>query len=129
MFDPAKGPFNGRKALLKEGTEGTSRFQLVGLDIEGNIPAESALIYYKKGFDRWEEAGHVTAAMWSPTLKKNIALASVQNLYATKYANNLYAEIYVMRELVWQKLMVKVALTERPFLKLARRTANPPWRF
>jgi aminomethyltransferase len=49
--------------------------QLVGLDIEGNKPAHNALLYADA--QRQREIGSVTSAIWSPTCKRNIALAMV----------------------------------------------------
>jgi len=71
MVDFEKGHFNGRRALLDEKRRGTSKWALVGLDIEGNVPAENALVYHNKT----REVGHITAALWSPAAKRNIALA------------------------------------------------------
>ncbi|MEZ5925173.1 MAG: aminomethyltransferase family protein [Hyphomicrobiaceae bacterium] len=126
MVDLGKGHFNGRRALAAEHASGSSRYAFVGLDIEGNIPATGSLVYYPTGINRWDEAGHVTAAAWSPTLKRNIAMASLKRPYGISITEKLVVEIYVLRELVWQKLMVRARIVERPFLKLARRTAMPP---
>jgi aminomethyltransferase len=126
MVDFGKGHFNGRAALLKERDEDRSRYAFVGLEIEGQVPADNSLVYFGHGFDRWTEAGHVTSAAWSPTGKRNIALASLRRPYGLTVTDNLWVEIYALRELVWQKLMVKARIVERPFVKLARRTANPP---
>ena len=35
-------------------------------------------------------------------------------------------EIYAMRELRYEKLMKRAEIVPRPFVKLDRRTANPP---
>jgi aminomethyltransferase len=126
MVDLDKGPFNGRRALHAERSRKTSRYAFVGLDIEGNIPAAGSLVYYPTGIGKWDEAGHITAAAWSPTLKRNIAMASLRRPYGMTVTRGLQVEIYVLRELMWQKLMLKTRIVERPFLKLARRTATPP---
>ena len=68
-----KGVFNGRAALLEEKQRG-SRYRLVKLDIDGNKPATDAYVYTKNG----RLAGTVTSAMWSPSAKANIALASLE---------------------------------------------------
>lgn len=125
MVDLGKGHFNGRRALVAEKAKG-SRYAFVGLDIEGNVPAGGSLVYYPTGIDKWDEAGHVTAAAWSPTLKRNIAMASLRRPYGFDIKDKLVVEIYVLRELMWQKLMVGARIVERPFLKLARRSATPP---
>lgn len=125
MVDLGKGHFNGRRALAAEKAKG-SRYAFVGLDIEGNVPAAGSLVYYPIGINKWDEAGHVTAAAWSPTLKRNIAMASLKRPYGLGITDKLVVEIYALRELMWQKLMVKARIVERPFLKLARRSATPP---
>ncbi len=114
--------FNGAAALRAEKKDGTSRHVLVALDIEGNIPAEHALVYHKGK----REVGHVTAAAWSPTTKRNIALASLGRPYGDAIKEDLWVEIYVLRELAYQKSMVRAHVVERPFFKPTRRTATPP---
>ena len=119
LVDFDKGHFNGRRALAEEARRG-SRVRIVGLEVEGNKPATDALLYFR----RHAEAGAVTSAMWSPSAKRNIALASVK----TQYLNTdgeLWAEIYLRRELKWQRVMARVRVVERPFLVLARRFATP----
>jgi aminomethyltransferase len=66
----------------------------------------------------------VTAAAWSPTLKANIALAQVEARHAR--GEDLWAEIYALRELRYEKLMVRVRPAARPFFNPARRRATPP---
>ncbi len=122
MIDFGKGHFNGRRALLDEKNRKTSKWALVGLDIDGNVPAEHALIYH----DKKREAGHITASVWSPTVKRNIALAMLERPYHAEKSNNLWVEIYAMRELQYHKLMVRARVTERPFFNPARRRATPP---
>jgi aminomethyltransferase len=114
--------FNGATALRAERKAGSSRHILVGLDIEGNIPAEHALVYH--GGKR--EIGHITAAAWSPTTKRNIALASLQRPYGERIKEDLWVEIYALRELVYQKSMVRARVVSKPFFKPARRTQTPP---
>lgn len=118
-----KGPFTGRRALMAEREDKTSRWALAGLDIPGNVSAEGSILYHGKR----REAGFVTAACWSPTLKRNIAIAHV----AAKYADcrDLWVEIYALRELQYHKLMLPITKTERPFFAPERRRATPPGRF
>ena len=69
----------------------------------------------------------VTSAMWSPSAKRNIAIATVQ----TQYLNSdgeLWAEIYQRRELKWQRTMARVRVVERPFYAPPRRLATPAGR-
>jgi aminomethyltransferase len=122
LVDAGKDHFNGRRAILKAREAGRLRHVLVGLEVEGNIPAENAIVYHRQK----REAGLVTAAIWSPTAKKNIAIASLTRPYGDTVRDDLWVEIYAMRELQYRKLMKRAAVVERPFVRLARRTAMPP---
>lgn len=122
LIDWEKGHFNGRRALLAERESGASAWALVGLDIAGNVSAEGAILYHGKE----REAGVVTAALWSPTLKRNIALAQLRRSYLGPKSEDLWVEIYAMRELNYVKLMVPARVTQRPFFSPARRRATPP---
>ena len=116
-----KGHFNGRRALLKERRRG-SKYILVGLDIEGNKPAEGALVYLRKR----KEVGHVTSAMWSPTCKRNLALALLRRPYGDILTKDLWVEIYVLKELKYDRQMARCHVVGRPFFNPPRRTATPP---
>jgi aminomethyltransferase len=117
-----KGHFNGRRALLEERKAGPRR-RLVGLDIEGNKPAHNALIYRNAAGRR--EIGNVTSAVWSPTCKRNIALAMVDSPH-DKLGSSVWVEIYLNRELVWERRMSRAVVVERAFFAPARRLATPP---
>jgi aminomethyltransferase len=120
MVDFGKGHFNGRRALLNErnSSEGT---RFVGLDVAGNKPAHDALIYAGSG----TQAGFVTSAMWSPTCKRNIALATLQRPYDTG-VRDLWAEVYVNKEGKWEKVVAPCKIVKRPFFNPPRRRATPP---
>ena len=123
MIDAAKaGHYNGRRAIEAARRDKTLRHVLVGLEIEGNVPAEHAIVYHRGK----KEVGLVSAAIWSPTAKRNIAIASLERPYGDTVVDDLWVEIYAMRELQYQKLMKRAKIVPRPFVKLARRTANPP---
>ncbi len=122
LVDFNKGHFNGRRALLQEQRRGLAR-QLVGLDIDGNKPAVNSLLYLDKAGNR--EIGSVTSAIWSPTCKRNIALAMVEAPYF-RLGTSLWTEIYLNRELVWERRMVQARVVEKPFFAPARRRATPP---
>jgi len=117
-----KGHFTGRRALLTEAARPLRR-QLVGLDIEGTKPAHNALLY--SAYSGKKEIGSVTSATWSPTCKRNIALAMVQAPFHT-LGSILWADIYLNRELTWQRRMMRARVVERPFFAPARRRATPP---
>lgn len=122
MVETGKGHFNGKRAILEARRTGAARHVLVGLEVEGNLPAEHALVYHRKT----KEVGLITAGIWSPTLKRNIAIASLKCPYGDTVLDDLWVEIYAMRELQFAKLMKRAWVTPRPFLKLDRRTASPP---
>jgi len=122
LVDFSKGHFNGRRALLEEQRRGPLR-QLVGLDIEGTKPAHNALLYSDQAGKR--QAGSVSSATWSPTCKRNIALAMVDAPH-TQIGSTLWVEIYLNRELVWQRRMARARVVERPFFAPERRRASPP---
>jgi aminomethyltransferase len=125
LLDFDKGHFNGRRALLAERARGARR-QLVGLDIAGNKPAHNARIYTEA--DGKREIGSITSATWSPTCKRNIALAMVDAPYF-KTGTALWTEIYLNRELVWERRMSRAVVVERPFFAPERRRATPPGEF
>jgi len=122
MIDWDKGHFTGRRALLAEQARG-SDWALVGLEVAGNISAEGSLLYH----NRKTEAGFITAAAWSPSVKKSVALAQVPARY--RNGDDLWVEIYALRELQYVKLMLPVTVVERPFFNPARKRATPPARF
>jgi len=122
LVDFGKGHFTGRRALLAEQARGPRR-QLVGLDVEGTKPAHSALLYTQRSGKR--QIGSVTSAAWSPTCKRNLALAMVEVPYIAP-GSTLWAEIYLNRELVWERRMACARVVERPFFAPARRRVTPP---
>jgi aminomethyltransferase len=122
LVDFSKGHFNGRRALLEEQRRGPRR-QLVGLDIEGTKPAHNALLYADQAGKR--QVGSVSSATWSPTCKRNIALAMVDAPHM-RIGSTLWAEIYLNRELVWERRMARARVVERPFFAPERRRASPP---
>jgi aminomethyltransferase len=123
MIDAKKrSHFNGRRAIVEARRKKTLRHILVGLEIEGNIPADHAIVYHRKT----KEVGLVSAATWSPMAKRNIAIASLDRPFGDTVTDDLWVEIYAMRELKYEKLMKRAKIVPRPFVKLDRRTADPP---
>ncbi len=122
MIDWEKGHFTGKAALLAQRDRGT-KWGFVGLEIDGNIAAEGSILYH----DKKTEVGVITGAIWSPVLKKNIALAQILTKHAA--AGNIWTEIYALRELHYEKLMMRARLVDRPFFVHPRRRATPPGRF
>jgi aminomethyltransferase len=122
LLDFNKAYFTGRRALLKEKAARPVR-RLVGLDVAGHHPAHNALLYAGRAGRR--QIGSVTSATWSPTTKRNIALALLDAPYF-KSGTRLWAEIYLNRELVWERRMVRTTVVERPFFAPERRRLTPP---
>ena len=122
LVDFEKGHFNGRRALLAEQRRGPAR-RLVGLDIDGNKPAHNALVYTAASGRR--EIGWVTSATWSPTAKRNIALALLETAHSA-IGHEMWVEIYLNSELTWERRMRKARVVERPFFAPERRRATPP---
>jgi aminomethyltransferase len=122
LVDFKKGHFNGRRALLEERAAGPRR-QLVGLDIAGNKPAHNALLYTNASGER--EIGNVTSATWSPTVKRNIALAMIDAKHSA-VGSVVWADIYLNRELKWERRMSRAQVVQRPFFAPERRRATPP---
>ena len=124
LVDFDKGHFNGRRALLQH-AKGGARYQLVGLEIAGNKAPLNAYVYHRKK----KEAGHVTSALWSPTCKRNIALAMLKAPYGVDVTRDLWVEIYYDKEGKWERIMAPAKIVERPFFRHPRRSATPPARF
>ena len=122
LVDFDKPHFNGRRALLKQKVAGLQRM-LVGLDIDGNKPAHNALLYANPTDEK--ECGFVTSAMWSPTCKRNVALAILDTPHF-EMGRRVHADIYLHRELVWERRMVTATVVERPFFAPERRRLTPP---
>ena len=115
-----KGVFNGRQALLEEKESG-SRYQLVKLDIDGNKPAQDSFVFTKQG----KYAGTVTSAMWSPSAKASIALASLEAPHG-KPGEEFEVEIYYQRELKWNRVMAPCRVVKDVFWNPPRRRQTPP---
>lgn len=121
LVDFEKGVFNGRQALLEEKENG-SRYRLVKLDINGNKPANDSYVYVKGGK---KIAGTVTSAMWSPSAKASIALASLEMPHG-KPGEEFDVEIYYQRELKWSRVLARARVVEEVFWDPPRRRQTPP---
>jgi len=122
LVDLEKGHFNGRRALLEAHSKGVQR-KLVGLDIDWNKQADGALIYSGKNAE--QQIGEVTSALWSPTLKQNIALAFIDAPWF-EGKQEMWAEIYLHRECQWERKMFKCRVTRKPFYSPERKRLTPP---
>ncbi len=124
LVDFEKGHFNGRRALLRHAEKGP-RHMLVALDVDGGKPAHDALVYHR----RKTEVGHVTSAAWSPTCKRNLALAMLKAPYGVTTTFDLWVEIYRAKEGKWERIMAAARIVERPYFRHPRRSATPPGKF
>ena len=113
LVDFKKGHFTGRRALLAEERRGARR-RLVGLDIEGNKPAHNCAACMRIAM-RTREVGSVTSAIWSPTCKRNIALAMLDAPHFERGAS-VWAEIYLNRELLWERRMARARVVDEAVL-------------
>jgi aminomethyltransferase len=132
MVHLEKGYFVGRAALEKDQQQGVAR-QLVGLELDwteiealyenlGLTPAapSQASRVHVPVYTGNRQAGKATSTTWSPTLKKLIALASVETAHA-RPGTKLDMEVTI--EAVRKKAAAKV--TTLPFFNPKRKTAVP----
>ncbi len=128
-----KNRFVGQAALVAEKQRGQAR-EIVGLEIDwpevetryeavGLPPAVSPIAsrVAVPVFHEGRQVGKATSSTWSPTLKKMIALATVQRGF-TKPGMRLQFEITV--EAVRHRVGARVVKT--PFFNPKRKTATPP---
>jgi aminomethyltransferase len=132
LVDLKKETFVGRTALAAEARKGAAR-ALVGLEINWN---EVEALYDKMGmapqvpsmasrvavpvYRGGKHVGKATSTTWSPTLKKMIALASVEREHSA-VGNTLNMEMTV--EAVRHTVSAKIV--PLPFFNPARKTAVP----
>lgn len=120
LVDFKKPNFNGRKALLAEKKHG-HRYNMVKLDIEGNKPARDSYVFTKnKKF-----VGTVTSAIWSPSAKASIALATLEAPHG-KPGEEFLVEIYYQKELKWSRVMVTARVVKGVFYDPPRKRQTPP---
>ena len=120
LVDFNKPNFNGRKALLAEKKRG-HRYNLVKLDIDGNKPAKDSFVFTT----RKKFVGTVTSAMWSPSAKASIALASLEAPHGES-GEEFLVEIYYQRELKWSRVMAKARVISGVFYDPPRKRLTPP---
>ena len=128
-----KGRFIGQAALREEHRKGHAK-QVVGLEVDwpeveaiyekiglapsvGATASRVAVPVYKAG----RQVGRATSTTWSPTLKKMIALATIDRPH---YETGAQLQIEMTVEAVRHKVTATVAKT--PFFDPKRKTATPP---
>lgn len=133
LVDLDKGPFVGRKALVEEQRRGVRR-QIVGLALDWtevealhekvglpptapSAASRVAVPVYRDG----RQVGRATSTTWSPTLKRMIALATID---APHHVEGTVLRMEVTVDAVRHTAAATVVPT--PFLNLKRKTATPP---
>jgi len=128
-------PFNGQSALRAEKKRG-SKWAITGLDIDWvqieslyaqhGLPPEigsqawrSSIPIYT-GKDKKTQAGYATSGTWSPILKKNIALATIEKKY-----ENLGAELQIEMTVEHKRYTVSAIVSKPQFFNPERKTSNP----
>ena len=130
LVDLKKGPFVGRAALMAEVKRGIAR-QIVGLEVDWTeveqlydavglpptAPAATSRVAVPVYKGR-SQIGRATSTTWSSTLKKLIALATLD---APHYAIGTRVEMEMTVEAVRHRASAKVVQT--PFFNPSRKTA------
>ena len=116
-----KNYFTGKKALKKIKNSKLNK-KLVGLNIQGDKPANGSVLYDSNK----KEIGIVTAAIWSPTLKSNIAMGYVDSNHM-KLGSKVYAEIYHPEELEYKKIWAECEVVKKQFFNNNRKNAIPAY--
>ena len=120
MVNLDKEFFTGKEALIKQKNKGVDK-KLIGLDVQGDKPAVGSVLYNES---KKEAIGIVTAAMWSPSLKSNIAMGYVDKEFM-KLGSKVLAEIYHPEELEYRKIWAQCKVVKKQFITLERRNAVP----
>jgi aminomethyltransferase len=132
LVDLGKGPFVGRSALTAEYRRGPRR-QIVGLEVDWTevealyeavglpptAPAAASRVavpVYRDG----KQIGRATSTTWSTTLKKLIALATID---APRYAIGTRVQLEITVEAVRHTAAATIVKT--PFFNPPRKTATP----
>ena len=119
LVDLNKNYFTGKKNLINLKKQTLTK-KLVGLDIQGDKPAIGSVLYDKNK----KEIGIVTAGMWSPSLKSNIAFGYV-NKDHMKIGSKVFAEIYHPEELEYKKIWAECSVVKKQFFNPPRRHKVP----
>ena len=119
LVDLNKNYFTGKKNLVNLKKKTLTK-KLVGLDIQGDKPAIGSVLYDKNK----KEIGIVTAGMWSPSLKSNIAFGYVDKDHM-KIGSKVFAEIYHPEELEYKKIWAECLVVKKQFFNPPRRHKVP----
>ena len=128
-----KAPFVGRRALLDEQRRGSKRM-IVGLEVNWNdveaahdrlglppvAPAAASRVAVPVVRDG-QQVGKATTTAWSPTLKRLIALATVD---APHFAVGTQVQVEITVEA--RRQLARATVVKTPFFNPPRKTATPP---
>ncbi|MBI2992298.1 MAG: aminomethyl transferase family protein, partial [Deltaproteobacteria bacterium] len=125
-----KQGFIGRRALLEEKRRGSSR-QLIGLEIdwedyerlyqEAGLAPQLPTAVWRGGVPVYRDdrqVGQATTGGWSPTMKKYIALATVQSKFS-----QTGTELFVEMTVEYVRKKVKARVVKPPFFDPPRKRA------
>jgi glycine cleavage system T protein (aminomethyltransferase) len=128
--DLERDPFLGQEALRREKLGG-SRWALVGLDIsweemealyeEHGLPPHLPATAWRTAvpvYDGDRQIGRATSGSWSPLLKKNLALASVEQRYSKPGTT-----IQIEHTAEYERRSVTARVVPRPFFDPERKKA------
>ena len=133
LVDLEKRPFVGQAALRREHASGPPR-QIVGLEMQwtdaetlyerAGLPPQAPAVASRAAvpvYSGSRQVGKATSTTWSPTLKKMIALATIDREHSG-IGTRLEMELTI--EAVRHRVGAKVVKT--PFFNPKRKTATPP---
>jgi aminomethyltransferase len=128
-----KAPFVGRRALVEEQRRGPKRM-IVGLEVDWSdveaahdrlglppVAPSAASRVPVPVMRNGRQVGRATTTAWSPTLKRLIALATID---APHFAEGTRLQIEITVEAVRQ--LAAATVVKAPFFNPARKTATPP---
>jgi aminomethyltransferase len=132
MVKPERGPFLGREAL-RAAARAAPRWALVGLVLDWDefealhtelgLPPQPPCGAWRASVPVYVEGrqvGYATSGAWSPILKQNLALATVQAEHSAVGAE-LRMEVTVLH----RRRTVTARVTPRPFFDPPRKTSVP----
>ena len=132
--DPTR-PFTGRRALLRERGEGTSRWSTVGISVAttdyralhesqglipemDHIPVDGSTMLYAN--PQWDRAGYATSFMYSPMMQRHIGLARVQPQFAP-----LGTVLHLEQTINHEYFTVPATVVALPFYNPERKVSTP----
>lgn len=129
--DPAR-PFIGRQAILRERSDGTTRWRTVGITISWSdyydlftsngllaVPNEVPVPWESMIYNRNDKrVGYATSMMYSPLLQRHIGIARVRPKYAEPGT-----PVFVEQTVNHEYINVRATVTTLPFYNPERKTS------